>query len=147
MLLSGCLLWLVLAFLGFCCRELLLRYRVDVTRIQVCLQDGLAWDELARSGALLDSLDALEGLVQVVIDEQTHGQDGIVIDLFDHTDQLGLQLRQGIAQIFKGVALLGWLSLVNDLIGKVDIALDKIHIIDELVILGRYAISIVRAAF
>jgi len=60
-----------------------------------------------------------------------------VIDLPNHTYQLRLQLSQRPVQVIQSITLLSGLRLINDFIRKVDIALDQVHIIDELIELSR----------
>ena len=96
-----------------------------------------AWHELVRFSTLLDGTVPFEGLVEVIVDNQTHRHDSFVIDLRNHVDQLGLQLSQCAEQVIKGLTALAWCRLVNDLICKVDVALNQVHVVDELDKLSR----------
>ena len=86
--------------------------------------------------ALLNGPVPFESLVQIIVDDQAHGHNIFVVNLGDHVDELGLQLRQSSEQVFKGLRLLARWRLVDDLVREVDVTLDQVHVVDELGVLG-----------
>lgn len=55
-----------------------------------CILLGFAWDELFRPAALFNGSEPLEGLVEIVVDDETHGHDLFIVNLGNHIDQFGL---------------------------------------------------------
>ena len=50
----------------------------------------LSRNELSRLFAFAQGAVSFEGFVQVVVDDETHAHDALVVDLSNHADQLGL---------------------------------------------------------
>ena len=97
---------------------------------------GFAWDKLLRPAAFLDGFDALKSALKIVIDEQTDSHDALVVDLLNHTGELGPKLHECPMQVVQRVALLGRLHLIDNLVREVDVALHQVHVIEKLVVLG-----------
>ena len=70
--------------------------------------------------------------MQVVIDDQTHAHDVLIVDLTDHADQLWFELSQSLEHVAQSLTALTWFRLIDHLVSKVDVALDKVHVGDEL---------------
>ena len=91
----------------------------------------LAWDKLLRHLTLLDGSKSIKGFVKIVVDDEAHGHDILVVDLTDHRDQLGLELGERAEQVAQSLTLLARLSLINDLIREIDVAFDKVHVFNQ----------------
>lgn len=74
--------------------------------------------------------------MQVVVNDETHGHDRLIIDLCDHIDQFWLQLGQSPEQVLQCLTDLTRCSPINDLVGEVDVALDDVHVSYKLLELG-----------
>lgn len=105
---------------------------VDVARVEHSVLLVLARDELLWLATLLDRSVPLERLMKIIVDDQTHGQDFFVVDLGDHIDQLGLELSESPEQVIQRITLLAGRRLIDNLVREVDVALDEVHVVDEL---------------
>ena len=70
--------------------------------------------------------------MQVVIDDQTHAHDVLIIDLTDHADQLWFKLSKSLKHVTESLAALTRFRLIDHLVREVDIAFDEVHVGDEL---------------
>ena len=84
--------------------------------------------------------------MQVVIDDQTHAHDDLIVDLTDHADKFWLKLSKSLEHVAESLTALTWFRLVNHLIREVDVALDKVHVGDELLELC-WHLSVFHVAF
>ena len=75
--------------------------------------------------------------MQIIVDDEAHGHNMLVVNLSNHVDELGLQLSQRSEQVFESFGALARLCLIDDLVGEIDVALDQVHIIDKLLKLIR----------
>lgn len=121
-----------LIIIAFVIARLLAWLHVDVAWNEKCLLRGLTGNKLLRHASILNSVVAIESLVQVVVDDEAHGHDGLVVDLTNRLNHLGLQLRQRPEKIIQSFALLSWLRRIDDLVREVDVTFNQVHVGDKL---------------
>lgn len=97
---------------------------IYVTWSEQCVLNRLSWNELFRLFAFAQGPVSFESFVEVVVDNQTHAHDALIINLSDHADQLGLELGQRAVHVAQSLALFTWGCVVNQLICEVDVTLD-----------------------
>jgi hypothetical protein len=78
--------------------------------------------------------------LKIVIDQKACVHDFFVLYLSDQSEQLGLHLCERLEQIIEClIRLVARPRAVDDLVGKVDVALDKIHVANQLLVLLGHA--------
>ncbi len=97
---------------------------VDVTWSQQGLLNRLARNEGFWLLTFFDCTVSVEGLVKVIVHDETHAHDILVVNLSNHANQLwlkGCQRPEHVAECFTALA---WLGLVNHFVRKVDVSFD-----------------------
>lgn len=65
-----------------------------MTWVQISVLHVLTRHKSFRSSAFLNGPVPFESLVQIIIHNEAHGHNMLIIDLGNHVDQLRLELRQ-----------------------------------------------------
>ena len=69
--------------------------------------------------------------MKIVVDNEAHGHNILVINLADHRDKLRLELSESTEQVAQSLTFLARLRLIDDLVSEVDISFDEIHVFNQ----------------
>lgn len=118
---------------------------VDVSGLQIIdFVIIFSWHKWRRLAPIFDRFVSREGRIHIFVDHEQYGQYVLVDRLLNQVDELLLHLFQRLQQIDQRIVLLQvllGLALVDDFICKVDVALQQIHLLHDLPVLGRQVVN------
>jgi len=84
----------------------------------------------------------LESLLKIVVYQEANCHDFFIFNLADECEKFGLHGGERVEQIIQCLVLFSCSHAVDDLVGKVDISLNQIHVPDQLLILAGQVINV-----